>query len=185
MASPPGVSFNYSGGATTLLGAALAKAVGQSLEVYAKEKLFEPLGITDFEWLGFTNSATVAAFAGLRLRPRDLAKLGQLVADQGRWNGKQILPGWWIGESTTPRVNVDAHGALYYGYQWWLGRSLLNGRELTWTAGYGAGGQRLFIVPGLDLVVAVNAFNYRAHIPIAILNRLVMPAVTDYPPLAS
>jgi hypothetical protein len=56
---------------------------------------------------------------------------------------------------------------------------LLNGRELTWIAGFGAGGQRLFIVPGLDLVVVVNAFNYRAHIPIAILNRFVMPAVTD------
>ena len=185
MASPPGSSFNYSGGATTLLGAALAKAVGQPLEVYASERLFDPLGITDFEWLGFTNNTAAAAFAGLRLRPRDLAKLGQLVADEGRWNGKQILPAWWIGESTTPHVNADGHGALYYGYQWWLGRSLLSGRELNWTAGFGAGGQRLFIVPGLDLVVAVNAFNYRSHIAIAILNRLVMPAVTDDPPLSS
>jgi CubicO group peptidase (beta-lactamase class C family) len=185
MALPPGVSFNYSGGATTLLGAALAKAVGQALEVYAREKLFEPLGITDFEWLGFANSAEVAAFFGLRLRPRDLAKLGQLVADDGRWNGRQVVPAWWIVESTKPHVNTEGHGALYYGYQWWLGRSLLNGHELTWTAGYGAGGQRLFIVPGLDLVVAINAFNYRHYIPIAILNRFVMPAVTDYPSLSA
>ena len=82
-------------------------------------------------------------------------------------------------ESTTPRINVEGYGALYYGYQWWLGRSLLGAHELTWIAGFGSGGQRLFIVPGLDLVVAINAFNYRSHIPIAILNRFVMPAVTD------
>ena len=185
MALPPGASFNYSGGATTLLGAALAKAVGQTLEVYAREKLFEPLGITDFEWLEFTKSAEVAAFAGLRLRPRDLAKLGQLVADHGRWNGKQLVPAWWIVESTKPHVNAEGPAAMYYGYQWWLGRSLLNGHEFTWTAGYGSGGQRLFIVPGLDLVVVVNAFNFRHYISNAILNRFVMPAVTDYPPLSA
>jgi CubicO group peptidase (beta-lactamase class C family) len=181
MALPPGASFNYSGGATSLLAAALAKAVGRSIDVYAGEKLFEPLGITDVEWLNFTGSAEVAAFAGLRLRPRDLAKLGQLMADEGRWNGRQVVPAWWIGESTTPRVNVEGNGALYYGYQWWLGRSLLDGHEFTWTAGYGSGGQRLFIVPGLDLVVVVNAFNFKYYIPIAILNRFVMPAVMDDP----
>ena len=179
MALPPGASFNYCGGATTLLGAALAKAVGRSVDAYAREKLFQPLGITDIEWLRFTGSDEIAAFAGLRLRPRDLAKLGQLVANEGRWNGNQVLPAQWIRESTTAHVNAEGNGALYYGYQWWLGRSLLNGDELSWIAGFGSGGQRLFVVPGLDLVVVVNAFNYRHHIPIAILNRFVLAAVTD------
>ncbi|MCC8966812.1 serine hydrolase [Bradyrhizobium sp. Pear76] len=68
MALPPGVLFNHSGGATSLLAAALAKSVGQSIHVYAREKLFAPLGITDVEWLSFTGSAELAAFAGLRLR---------------------------------------------------------------------------------------------------------------------
>ena len=124
-------------------------------------------------------------FAGLRLRPRDLAKLGQLMVDEGRWNGRQVLPAWWIGESVKPRVNVEGNGALYYGYQWWLGRSLLNGRELIWVAGLGAGGQALFIVPGLELVVVINAFNHRHSIPNALLNRFVLPAVTDYPPVST
>jgi hypothetical protein len=62
---------------------------------------------------------------------------------------------------------------------------LLNDHDLTWTAGFGSGGQRLFVVPRLDLVVVVNAFNYRHYIPIAILNRFVMPAVTDYPSLSA
>ena len=182
MAWPPGAIFSYSGGATTLLGAALAKAVGRDIDVYAKEKLFEPLGITDVEWLSFSGSAKIAAFAGLRLRPRDLAKLGQLVANDGRWNEKQVVPARWIADSTRPRVNVDGRGAMYYGYHWWLGRSLLNGHDLHWTAGFGAGGQRLFIVPALDLVVVVNAFD-PSSIPMAILNHFILPAVTDCPPV--
>ena len=113
------------------------------------------------------------------MRPRDLAKLGQLVANEGSWNGDQVLPAWWIRESTTAHVNAEGNGALYYGYQWWLGRSLLNGDELRWIAGFGSGGQRLFVVPRLDLVVAVNAFNYRHAIPVAILNRFVLAAITD------
>lgn len=185
VAAPPGVLFNYSGGATSLLAAALAKAVGARIDVYATKKLFEPLGITDVEWLSFIGRAEPAAFAGLRLRPRDLAKLGQLMVDEGRWNGRQVLPAWWIGESVKPRVNVEGNGALYYGYQWWLGRSLLNGRELIWVAGLGAGGQALFIVPGLELVVVINAFNHRHSIPNALLNRFVLPAVTDYPPVST
>jgi CubicO group peptidase (beta-lactamase class C family) len=175
----PGLSFNYSGGATTLLAAALAKAVGRSIDDYASETLFNPLGITDFEWLSFAGCAKVAAFAGLRLRPRDLAKIGQLVVDDGRWHGNQLLPAWWIRESTTPYINAEGNGAIYYGYHWWLGRSLLNGHDLNWIAGFGAGGQRLFVVPELDLVVVVNAFNYRYHVPMAILNRFVLPTVMD------
>ncbi|MGY3444895.1 MULTISPECIES: serine hydrolase domain-containing protein [unclassified Bradyrhizobium] len=183
MALPPGVLFNYSGGATSLLAAALAKSVGQRIDVYAREKLFEPLCITDVEWLTFTGSSELAAFAGLRLRPRDLAKLGQLVADDGRWNGRQVVPAAWIAESTKPRVNAGGHVGVYYGYQWWLGRSLLHGRDLTWIAGFGAGGQRLFILPRLDLVVVVNAFDTHL-IPNAIFNQFVLPAVTDCPPVS-
>ena len=108
MALPPGAAFNYSGGATSLLGAALAKAVGKRIDLYAAQKLFEPLGITDFEWLCYTGSAEIAAFSALRLRPRDLAKLGQLVANDGRWNGKQVVRACWIDESTKPHVNVEA-----------------------------------------------------------------------------
>ncbi|MCP1915242.1 CubicO group peptidase (beta-lactamase class C family) [Bradyrhizobium elkanii] len=184
MALPPGVSFNYSGGATSLLAAALAKNVGQRIDAFARDKLFEPLGITDVEWLSFTGSAELAAFAGLRLRPRDVAKLGQLVANDGRWNGRQVLPAAWIAESTKPRVNAGGHVAVYYGYHWWLGRSLLNGHDLIWIAAYRSGGQRLFIVPGLDLVVVVNAFDHDA-ISNAILNQFLLPAVTDCPPLSA
>jgi CubicO group peptidase (beta-lactamase class C family) len=104
---PPGTVFNYSGGATTLLGGVLAKATGRKIDDYAREKLFEPLSITDFEWLNFENSKEIAAFGGLRLRPRDLAKIGQLMVSGGLWNGQRVLPKGWVAESTKPRLNTD------------------------------------------------------------------------------
>jgi CubicO group peptidase (beta-lactamase class C family) len=189
MALPPGVLFNYCGGATSVLGAALAKAVDRKFDAYAGEKLFGPLAIKDFEWLGCTGSTEVAAFGGLRLKPRDLAKLGQLMADDGRWNGKQVVPAGWAAESARPRIHTriktEGYGALQYGYQWWLGRTLPSGHHLPLIAGFGNGGQRLFVVPELDLVVAINAAHYgsllQAIITAAILNQFVLPAVNDYP----
>jgi CubicO group peptidase (beta-lactamase class C family) len=179
VALPPGVLFNYSGGATTMLAGALAKATGRRIDDYAREKLFAPLGIADFEWLSFVASSEIAAFGGLRLRPRDLAKIGQLLLSGGRWDGRQVVPAEWIAESTKPRVNTDS--LFYYGYQWWLGRSLLRGRDLSWIGGIGNGGQRLYAVPELDLTVVVNAAHYgsplQGIIPYAVFSRLVLPAV--------
>jgi CubicO group peptidase (beta-lactamase class C family) len=181
MAALPGEFYNYNGGGTTLLAAVLTKSTGHSLVDYAREKLFGPLGITDFEWIDMPASGLPAAASGLRLRPRDTAKLGQLLLADGAWNGKQVLPKGWAAESIKPRINGD--GLYFYGYQWWLGRSMLRGRNLLWTAGVGYGGQRLFIQPDLDLVVMVNAGHYASPlqgvIPLAVFNRWVLPATYD------
>jgi CubicO group peptidase (beta-lactamase class C family) len=162
-----------------VLGAAVAQAVGQKADVYARERLFSPLGLTDFEWLPFSNHPDPAFFGALRLRPRDLAKIGQLVASGGVWNGERVLPAGWVRESTTPRLNTDS--LLYFGYHWWLGRSLLYGRDLSWVGGIGNGGQRLYVFPELELVIAITAALYgsplQATVPQALVNRFVLPAV--------
>jgi CubicO group peptidase (beta-lactamase class C family) len=93
-----------------------------------------------------------------------------------------VLPEGWVAESVKPRFHTD--GPLFYGYQWWLGRTLYRGRSVDWIAGIGNGGQRLFIVPDLDLLVAITAAHYygsplQGIIPYAILNRFVLPAIKD------
>jgi len=168
--APPGRVWNYNSGSTELLGAILRKATGKPLDQLARSLLFEPLGITDVEWYKYAQGNPSAA-AGLRLRPRDLAKIGQLVLQRGAWNGKQIVSAGWIDASTTPQMNGFL--VFFYGYQFWLGRSLVDRHPVDWAAAWGLGGQRVFIIPDLDLVVVVTAGLYRsdiqAQVPLKIL----------------
>jgi CubicO group peptidase (beta-lactamase class C family) len=176
--APPGRVWNYNSGSTELLGAILRKATGKPLDQLARSLLFEPLGITDVEWYKYAQGNPSAA-AGLRLRPRDLAKIGQLVLQRGAWNGKQIVSAGWIDASTTPQINGFL--VFFYGYQFWLGRSLVDRHPVDWAAAWGLGGQRVFIIPDLDLVVVVTAGLYRsdiqAQVPLKILNQYVLSAV--------
>jgi CubicO group peptidase (beta-lactamase class C family) len=182
--APPGSVWTYNGGGTDLLGNIIAQVSGRSLDAFAREALFQPLGISDWEWKMYENGK-VSAAAGLRLRPRDAAKIGQLVLNQGSWNGKQIVTADWIKQSVKPRFQAIGYfgGLFFYGYQWWLGRTLSDGNEVTWIAAVGLGGQRLVIVPALDLVVMVTSGMYndprQGSATLDILNSIVMPAIFD------
>jgi CubicO group peptidase (beta-lactamase class C family) len=175
---PAGTVYDYSGGSATIIAALLHKATGQTLDSLARNDLFEPLGITDFDWIRFPSGEPVAA-SGLRMRPRDLAKIGQVVLDHGAWKGTQVVPADWVAAAISPQIN--GQGIYFYGYQFWLGRSFVLGRgEIDWAAGWGYGGQRLFIVPALDIVVLVHAGRYdssqQSAGPALVLDRYVLPA---------
>ena len=85
------------------------------------------------------------------------------MAPHGRLLDRRIVSDGWIEASTAPKV--EATDGLSYGYLWWLGRSLLNGREVHWAGALGRGGQSIRIVPELDLVVAVTAGYYQDYSP--------------------
>lgn len=159
LVTPAGQDFFYNTGALTLVSAIIRKAVGKPLDEFAREALFEPLGITRFEWTRVKGDTD--AGGGLRLRQRDMVKIGQLVLAGGRWDDRQIVSKAWIDASTRPRL--EATGPYFYGYLWWLGRSLHGGREIHWDAALGRGGQSIRIVPELDLVVAVTAGYYQEY----------------------
>ena len=177
----PGTRWDYNTGSSELLGAIVSKTAGRPLEDFAQEFLFDPLGITDVAWSKYPNSDIISSGSGLRLRPRDMARLGQLVLDQGQWEGQQIVSAEWIKDSIVPQIG-PADRTLFYGYQWWLGRSLVKQQEVLWIAGMGLGGQRIFIVPAFDLVVVVTAGDYsgptQAWVSSVVLNRYVFPAIT-------
>jgi CubicO group peptidase (beta-lactamase class C family) len=179
----PGKVWNYSSGSTTLLGAILEKVSGKPLLDFARESLFTPLGITDVEWTSMPNGQP-AGHGGLRLRPRDLAKIGQLVLNQGSWNAKRIISTTWLKESIEPRFTTWYGNG--YGYQWWLGRSPIERQTIEWIAGLGFGGQCLFILPKYQAVVVITAGLYKesgervSDIVINdILNKYVLPALGD------
>jgi len=157
MAALSGAHFNYNSGGTAVLAQILAERVGMSLPDYARKYLFEPLGITDWEWKKDVRGRPLA-FAGVRMRPRDVARIGRMVLAQGEFDGKQIVPAAWLKESL--RAHVDADFGLRYGYFWWTGEVEALGTKHAWSAGFGNGGQRLFLVPDLDTVIVVTAGDY-------------------------
>jgi CubicO group peptidase (beta-lactamase class C family) len=188
----PGSAWNYNAGGVWLLGRILQKVSGQPLDQLTKEALLEPLGITDWAWEHFSNGNPYAS-GGLQLRPRDLAKLGQLVLDDGVWQGRRIVSNGWIKGMTT-RHNPDGMWfgfARGYGYLWWLGRSSIDRENIDWVGSFGWGGQRLYAVPEFGLVVAVTAGAYgssQGGAPSALedvagdtaLNAIVLPAALGH-----
>ncbi|MDJ0958603.1 MAG: serine hydrolase [Arenicellales bacterium] len=173
----PGTTWNYTGGATEVLGHLISKGVGRSLLDYAKENLFGPLSITNIEWIEYSKGEVIAA-SGLRMTPRDLAKIGQLILNQGRWDGMQLVPSEWLASSFLERVS--AYGPVKYGYHWWLPR-----QGYKWSDGLvgaqGNGGQRLAIFPYYQLVVVITAGNYnqpnQSALPRKVIQEFVLPAL--------
>jgi CubicO group peptidase (beta-lactamase class C family) len=178
LVAEPGSVWTYNGGATAVLAHLIARGTGRPLHDYAGEKLFEPLGITDTDWVLGSNAEPAAA-SGLRMRPRDLAKIGQLVLNGGSWGERLVVPAGWLEQSF--HSTVPAEDGLEYGYQWWLGRGRVDGRR--WMAGFGNGGQRLIIVPDLDLVVVVMAGSYNQidawKLSVTFMGEILMPALRD------
>ncbi|HJU17836.1 MAG TPA: serine hydrolase [Stellaceae bacterium] len=142
---------------TALLAGIVQRTSGRPIDSLARDELFGPLGIADVEWVRYADG-TPNAVSGLRMRPRDLAKIGQIVLNGGVWNEKRIVSARWIEQSLAPQINGE--GLFFYGFQWWLGRSLVERREIKWISAVGWGGQRLYIVPSLHLVVVVMAGLY-------------------------
>jgi CubicO group peptidase (beta-lactamase class C family) len=144
-------------------------------------QLFDPLGFGPSEWTTGRDGEPHTA-SGLRLRPRDMLKVGELVLAGGAWNGRQVVPADWVKRATTPAV--ARFPGESYGYQWYMGDFVAGQppHPLHWVGGIGWGGQRLAVYSPLDLVVAINCGNYRlpgreqSRIARAILNEIVLPA---------
>lgn len=189
----PGRRWQYNGGATAMLGRLIARGTGQSLPDYARDVLFDPIGLGPTEWVtsretwvfrqtGAGDGEPVAA-SGLRMTPRDLARIGQLVLDNGMAGGRQIVPAEWLAECFVPRVSVSE--LQRYGYQWYLGdmefRTGQRVRLEHWVGCAGNGGQRLYVMPDLDLVIVVTAGNYSKPEqwlpPIRIVREVVLPSL--------
>ncbi len=143
----PGGEMIYSTGTTHLLGAILTNATGQSLRTYAQDRLFDPLGLRIRSW---QQAPTGRYFGGnnMSLTPRGMLRFGQLYLNDGRIRGQQILPSDWIDRSWRTYVR-STYRNHQYGYLWFT--HTFGGERVAFAWGYG--GQYIFVVPRLDLVV--------------------------------
>ena len=154
--SSPGTVWNYNSAAVHLLSAAITSTSGTRTDDFADQFLLGPLGIRVRSW-ELDNRGIPNGGAGLSLRARDLAKIGQLVLQGGRSASVQIVPATWVAASTVAQVNTPdgfgSIGSLRYGDLWWAGRIAGHGLILAW----GFGGQFIVVVSELELVVVTTA----------------------------
>jgi CubicO group peptidase (beta-lactamase class C family) len=155
--SPYGRSFSYCTAGVVLLGAVLESACGEPVEDFARRELFSPVGVDHVSW-SRTAEGSAMTGGGLLLTTTDLGRLGQLSLDGGRCDERQLVPESWMAASTRPHVEVDDERA--YGYLWWIEQLTLDGSTYSSHFMAGAGGNRIAVVPSLDLVVVVTSENF-------------------------
>jgi CubicO group peptidase (beta-lactamase class C family) len=157
----PGTKFRYSGGCSITLGEIIKRSSGMTVEEFARKFLFEPLGIREYKWRATSKSGQHNTGGGLCLLPKDLARIGLLLTNNGQWNGQQIVSAHWISESFKQHIQTDRKNGLgqyfRYGYQWWI-VDFPNNHEAI--AARGWGDQRLVLMPALNMVIVINAANF-------------------------
>jgi len=149
---PPGLIVNYNDGAPQLISKVIERKTGMLLSEYANEKLFKPLGISNWKWEAAEDGSSFGAFS-LYLKPRDFGKIGQLLLQNGKWGSETIIDSVYLAEATSIKVSANFHHEPY-GYYFWI---------LPAYGGYAAlghGGQFLLVVPQKGLVVVYTAWPY-------------------------
>lgn len=151
-----GLVFHYHDGAPQLVSAALQTRAGMTLEEYAAQKLFAPLGITGWKWEQARDGRTFGAFS-LFLTPRDCGRFGQMLLDNGRWGGVQVVDSAYVAEAASAISTAEGSGTQY-GFYFWVYPSFGA------FAAEGHGGQFIFVDPGKDLVIIYTAWPYTSSV---------------------
>jgi CubicO group peptidase (beta-lactamase class C family) len=176
MEQSPGMSARYCTAGVVLLGNIVANATGVPLDDFAATYLFNPLGIQDIAWRR-SPDGRAAGGGGLRLRPRDSAKVGNLFLDGGVWNGMSIVSDAWVQDS---RQHITSIGSDAYGYLWWKRSFLVRDAMQDCFFAFGNGGNFIFVLPLERLVVMFSASNYNqpaSNQPFTILADRILPAL--------
>jgi CubicO group peptidase (beta-lactamase class C family) len=177
LVSEPGEKFVYHSAASAICGPIIEKTTGMPVTEFAKQYLFEPLQISEYLWFTLPDGNTLTS-GGMHMRPRDMAKIGYLILNHGQWHGRQILSEEWIDISTRAYVSDDGLG---YGYYWWLSKYKGGNHFFETIFAAGHGGQRVMIVPELDLVAVFTSKpddNSKGHARILqIFENYILPSI--------
>lgn len=161
----PGTKYNYSGGCTQILVAIVQKATGMQIEKFTEAYLFKPLGIIKYTWVKNGDGVPSGA-SGLRMRSRDMAKLGLVYLNNGKWNGKQVIPTNLVALTLKSQVSTPFSNSIVphigYSNQFWIPTEIINGKTVTWAQAQGNGGQIIIIDKLNNLVAVITAGNYNA-----------------------
>jgi len=182
----PGTTFDYRTALTNTLGDVLTTAISPlhtSLETFMDSLLFKPLQIKNYTWYYKNDKEQLELGGGLFLAPRNMIKLGQLLLDKGKWNGKQIVSGKWIAEATKEHFHFDKRywGELDgYGYLFWQRTLVSGGESFSSIIALGYGGQYIVIIPSLHTVIAITSWFPKDkgwQLPLRFIEEYILPAL--------
>ena len=182
----PGTRFNYSGGDIQILVEILENASGMPLDEFSEKYLFEPLGVTSFDWwLKFPNGGKIQGAGGLILTPRDMVKIGAMMLNNGVWKGKQIVSEEWVNICTKPytgktdiKIPGEDLGKVGYSYTWWTKDFTYKNESLSMYFAVGWGGQKIIVIPELNMVIAFTGANYNSKVhQFEIIERFILPSI--------
>jgi len=175
MSEEPGTRFEYCNSASFLLSAIIRETTGKNCLEFATQHLFGPLGIEDVIWPTNPEGINIG-WGELRMRPRDIAKIGLLYLHKGRWDGKQIVPAKWVERSTRMQVRASTLQEGY-GYQWWIAD-----HGIYMALGYG--GQYIVVAPDLEMVVVFTSSLPESdfYVPWQLTGEYILPAAVSSKP---
>lgn len=179
MVNEPGSVSNYCSMGAVLIAEIISQASGTTIDKFAEQYLFNPLDITNVSWSHTSNKEVIPSGKRLYMTSRDMAKIGQLMLNNGKWNEKQVVSEKWIEESTTPKTKITG---IDYGYLWWNIPLKSKEKMIHSKVATGNGGQYIMILPELDIVAVFTGGAYNSQedkLPFAIMTDIFLPTFTS------
>jgi len=176
MRDAPGSRFAYDTYDQNLLSVMLSRAIKEDARRFAQRNLFDPLHIDNYSWAVDSEGFLIGA-TSLFLTARDMAKIGVLYLEMGRWGDRRIVSSAFVSASTTKQSEGGPPSNAAYGYFWWIGKTT-TGDDAFFA--YGQNDQLIYVAPKLDLVVALTADSVPGG-GVSMVNDLVLPAAADLP----
>ncbi len=175
----PGEVSNYCSMGTVLIAEIISQASGMTIQEFAQQHLFAPLGISNINWGHTSNKNVIASGKRLYMTSRDMAKIGMLILHKGIWNEKRIVSETWIEDATTPKTKITG---IDYGYLWWNIPFQTNNHILTSKVAAGNGGQYIMTFPTLDMIAIFTGGAYNSQedkLPFAIVKDIFLPVFSN------
>ena len=179
LVNEPGTVSKYCSIGVVVLAEIISQASGMTIDQFAKKYLFNPLGISNVSWNHTSNKEVIPSGKRLYMTSRDMAKIGQLILNNGKWNKKQVVSEKWIEESTTPKTKITG---IDYSYLWWNIPFKVNEIAILSKTATGNGGQYIMVLPELDMVAVFTGGAYNSQddkLAFAIMTDIFLPTFSN------
>lgn len=177
MKHDPGTVSRYCSMGKVIAAEIISITSGLTIDQFAERYLFAPLGITNVSWGHTSKGDVIPSAKRLNMTSRDMAKIGLLMRNKGKWNGIEIVSEEWIEESVSPKTKISG---IDYAYFWWQLPFKLGGEVVYSTTATGNGGQYISVFEDLNLVMVFTGGAYNSEedkIPFSIISNILLPAM--------